>query len=235
MDRSVLTQWLSVGFVHENQWFPTEEGTSQGGIASPTLANVTLDGMEQWVKSQATKSDKVHFIRYADDFIITCSSKELLEDKIKPAVKTFLAMRGLTLSDEKTKITHIDKGFDFLGFNIRKYNGKLLIKPSRKSVKSFLANIRDTIKSNKGAATINLIGILNPKIRGWANYYRHAVSKQTFSYVDTTSSLQFGNGAYADIPQKVVDGLKRNILNPPTTVTGPSRRRRNNQAVSARL
>ena len=146
---------------------------------------MTLDGLEQWVKAQGTKSDKVHFIRYADDFIITGSSKELLEDKIKPAIKTFLAMRGLTLSDEKTHITHIDKGFDFLGFNIRKYNGKLLIKPSNKSVKSFLTDIRDTIKSNKGAAAANLIRILNPKIRGWANYYRHAVSKQTFSYVDS--------------------------------------------------
>ena len=96
-----------------------------------------------------------------------------------------MATRGLTLSDEKTRITNIEDGFDFLGFNIRKYKGKLLIKPSKKGIKAFLANIRETIRSQKGAATVNLIRILNPKVRGWANYYHHVVSKETFNYVDS--------------------------------------------------
>lgn len=185
MDKKLLKQWLTVGFVHKNQWFPTEEGTPQGGVASPTLANMTLDGLEQLVKSLATKSDKANLIRYADDFIITGSSKEFLEDKIKPAIQAFLAMRGLTLSNEKTHVTHITEGFDFLGFNLRKYNGKLLIKPSKKNVKIFLAGIRETIKVRKGVTAAELISILNPRILGWANYYRHAVSKQTFTYVDS--------------------------------------------------
>ncbi len=143
-----------------------------------------MDGIEPLIKSLARPCDKAHFARYADDFIITSSSKEFLEDKIKPALNSFLATRGLTLSDEKTHITHIDEGFDFLGFNVRKYKGKLLIKPSKKNVKAFLTNIRENIKTRKGMATVELIKILNPKIRGWANYYQHAVSKQTFSYVD---------------------------------------------------
>lgn len=185
MDKRVLKKWLAVGFIHDNQWYPTEEGTPQGGIASPTLANITLDGLEQHIKSLCNKKDKVNLIRYADDFIITGSSRELLEDKIKPIIKSFLAERGLVLSDEKTHITHIDKGFDFLGFNIRKYKGKLLIKPSKKSVKTFLDDIRTIIKTRKGATSVDMIKILNPKIRGWANYYRHVVSKDTFSYVDS--------------------------------------------------
>jgi RNA-directed DNA polymerase len=94
--------------------------------APSTNANLTLDGIEPLIKSLTRRQDKVHFIRYADDFIITGSSKELLEEQIKPAIKNFLAIRGLTLSDEKTRITHIDEGFDFLGFNVRKYKGKLL-------------------------------------------------------------------------------------------------------------
>lgn len=154
-------------------------------MASPTLANMALDGLEKVIKQITKRSDKVHKIRYADDFIITGNSRAILENKIKPAIKSFLEERGLALSDEKTHITHIGKGFDFLGFNIRKYKSKLLIKQGKESIKSFLADIRETIKTQRGASAINLIRILNPKIRGWANYYRHVVSKQTFNYVDT--------------------------------------------------
>lgn len=161
------------------------DGTHPNGQESfKTLANQALDGLEHLIKTIAKQSDKANFIRYADDFIITGASKEFLENKIKPEIKTFLAKRGLTLSDEKTHITHIDDGFNFLGFNIRKYKGKLLIKPSKEKVKMFLTNIRETIKKQSSAATINLLRILNPKIRGWGNYYSHAVSKETFNYVD---------------------------------------------------
>jgi RNA-directed DNA polymerase len=108
----------------------------------------------------------------------------VLEQKVKPVVESFLQERGLELSREKTKITHIDDGFDFLSVNVRKYKGKYLSKPSKKSVKTFLANIRETIKSNPTAKTENLIHLLNPKIRGWANYFRYSCAKQTFAYVD---------------------------------------------------
>jgi RNA-directed DNA polymerase len=185
MDKRVLKQWLKAGFVHDDKWYPSESGAAQGGSASPTIANLTLDGVEPLIKSLTRKQDKVHIIRYADDFIITGNSKELLEEQVKPALKHFLATRGLTLSDEKTRITHIDEGFDFLGFNVRKYAGKLLIKPSKKNTKALLEKTRALIKRRKGAATVDLIRELNPIIRGWANYHRHVVSKQTYSYVDS--------------------------------------------------
>jgi len=121
---------------------------------------------------------------YADDFIITGATREVLEDKVKPAVENFLRERGLSLSQEKTKITHIDEGFDFLGFNLRKYHGKLIIKPAKENSKAFLKGIRETIKSNNAVTTELLIHLLNPKIRGWANYYRHVCSKQTFLAID---------------------------------------------------
>ena len=123
-------------------------------------------------------------IAYADDFVITGTTKAVLEGKIMPVVVAFLKERGLELSTEKTKITHVDDGFDFLGFNVRKYKGKLLIKPSKGNIKGFLDTIRVLIKSNATVRTEELIRQLNPKIRGWANYYRHAVAKATFSYVD---------------------------------------------------
>jgi RNA-directed DNA polymerase len=140
--------------------------------------------MEALVKNITKESDKINFVRYADDFIVTGSTKEVLENKIKFAIEAFLKERGLELSQEKTKITHIDDGFDFLGFNIRKYGGKLLIKPANKNVSSFLKDIRVLIKENGAAKTEELIRKLNARIRGWANYYRHVVSKETFSYVD---------------------------------------------------
>lgn len=194
MDKVILKQWLKAGYVEKKRLFSTHEGTPQGGIISPTLANITLDGMEQVVKNagkvqEFTKGkrknpNKINFVRYADDFIVTGANKEILVEKIKPAIETFLAERGLSLSIEKTHISSIDDGFDFLGQNVRKYNGKLVIKPTKKSVKSVLTKARGIIKSHKTAKTSNLIGLLNPVIRGWANYHRHICAKQTYSHVD---------------------------------------------------
>ena len=130
-------------------------------------------------------NNKVNIIVYADDFIITGASREILETKVKPAVISFLKQRGLTLSEEKTHLTHINDGFNFLGFNVRKYDGKLLIKPAKENVKIFLDKLRDIIKNSGRATTEELIRQLNPKIRGWSNYYRHVVSKQTYSKVDS--------------------------------------------------
>ncbi len=123
-------------------------------------------------------------MRYADDFIITGISKELLEDRALPIVEAFMAERGLQLSAEKTLITHIDNGFDFLGQNLRKYNGKMLIKPSSKNVKLFLRNIRDFLNCNKTVPASVVITTLNPMIRGWCNYHRWVCASETFKYID---------------------------------------------------
>jgi RNA-directed DNA polymerase len=186
MDKEILSKWLSAGYIDNGVLHQTELGTPQGGLASPTLLVLTLSGLEQAVHTAINRrKDKVNLSIYADDFIITGASKEVLETKVKPLVESFLQERGLELSQEKTKITHIDDGFDFLGVNIRKYKGKCIIKPSKKSVKSFLADIRETIKSNPTAKTESLIHLLNPKIRGWANHFRHSCAKKTFCSIDS--------------------------------------------------
>ena len=189
-DKEMLRKWLKSGYLQSHVFHATEEGTPQGGIISPVLANLALDGMERLLaetfSSTSTKAfrNKVHLVRYADDFVITGSSKELLEAQVKPLVTAFLAERGLELSQEKTTLTHIEDGFDFLGQNVRKYHGKLLIMPSKKNVASFLANIREVVKENKAATAGQLVQLLHPKILGWAMYHRHICAKRTFSQVD---------------------------------------------------
>lgn len=188
-DKAVLKKWLKAGFVYQNELFPTDAGTPQGGIISPVLANMTLDGLESMLAEKFPNAKrtgrKMNMVRYADDFIITGNSKEWLEHEVKPAVVEFLAERGLVLSPEKTKITHIREGFDFLGWNIRKYHDKLLMKPSKANVKAHLDKIREVINGNKTAKQENLIRLLNPVLRGWANYHSHVVAKKTFGKVDT--------------------------------------------------
>jgi RNA-directed DNA polymerase len=184
MDKTILEKWLGAGYVEEQEMFPTLAGTPQGGIASPTLANMTLAGLEQVAINAAPRHHKINVVIYADDFVITGSSKEVLETQVKPAMEAFLLERGLMLSPEKTQITHISEGFDFLGFNIRKYQGKLLTKPAKQSIQSLLVDMRAIIKTNPTAKTEHLIRLLNPKLRGWTNYYRHAVAKKSFSRID---------------------------------------------------
>jgi len=128
--------------------------------------------------------DKVNFMRYADDFIATGATKELLEQKAKPALTDFLTPRGLELSEQKTVITHIQKGFDFLGHTVRKFGDKLLMTPAKSSVKALHEKLRLCIHSARGSPQEALLLKLNPLIRGWANYYRHGASKRTFDRLD---------------------------------------------------
>ncbi|QIL71944.1 group II intron reverse transcriptase/maturase [Diaphorobacter sp. HDW4B] len=192
MNKTILRKWLKAGVVHKGRLSPTDEGTPQGGIISPTLANMCLNGLEtdlmahlvaQHGKSKL-KGLKVNVIRYADDFVITGCSQELLEEEIRPWVEAFLAQRGLRLSLEKTKVIHIDKGFDFLGWNFRKYNGKLLIKPSKKNVQAFYRKVREIVKTHSSVKQEDLIALLNPVLRGWAQYHRPVVAKETFNRMD---------------------------------------------------
>ncbi len=196
MDKKILQQWLNAGFIENSQLFPTTEGTPQGGIISPTLANMTLDGLEACIDKafgitirpdgcRKNNHFKIHLIRYADDFIVTASEKEILENKVKPLIEEFLFLRGLQLSQEKTSITHITQGFNFLGQNIRMYSrGKLLIRPTKVAIKSVKEKLKGIIVKHRGSQAAILIRNLNPVITGWANYHRHICSKKTFYKLD---------------------------------------------------
>jgi RNA-directed DNA polymerase len=186
-DKKTLQQWLKAGYIEAEAFHPTEAGTPQGGIISPVLANLALDGLEMLLKQRYPRSKglKVHLIRYADDFVITGSNRKVLAKEILPLVEAFLAERGLQLSPEKTVITQIEDGFDFLGQTIRKFKGKLLIKPSRQSQQTLLAKVRKTIHTEgQQLSAAGLIRRLNPQIQGWANYHRHVVAKRTFQRID---------------------------------------------------
>src|SRR4051812_26264373 len=184
MDQQLLRKWLNAGFLEKHAWFATTEGTPQGGIISPALANWTLDGLQRLLADhfaptpQGQGRSKVHLVRSADDFLITGTSKELLRDQVQPLVAHFLKGRGLEPSHEKTKITHIEAGFNFLGQNVRRYPcGKVLTKPSSQSVKTFLAKVQETIDGSGSLTAGELIQRLNRQIKGWTMYHRYAASK----------------------------------------------------------
>jgi len=195
LDKGILRKWLEAGYLEKQVFHPTSEGTPQGGIISPVLANMALDGLEEELRRHFPLLQKriegqlipyrPSLVRYADDFILCGYSREFLEEKVKPVVENFLSERGLRLSPEKTCVTHLEDGFDFLGQNVRRYHGKvLLIRPSDKNVQTFLEKTRALIKTNAQATAGGLIVQLNPKIRGWCNYHRHVVSKAVFNKID---------------------------------------------------
>jgi RNA-directed DNA polymerase len=192
MDKEVLRKWLKAGYIENQTLFDTEAGTPQGGIISPTLANLTLDGLERLLATSIKRyskpgknyyNPKVSLVRYADDFIITGASQELLENRVRPLVEAFMRERGLELSSEKTCVTPLAQGFDFLGQNIRKFEDKLLIRPSKKNLEVFLAKLRQRIREGRGLSQMQLIRQLNPLLRGWTNYHRHIVATRTFEKV----------------------------------------------------
>ena len=221
VDKIMLKQWLKAGFIDNKRLFPTEEGTPQGGIISPVLANMTLDGLQNAInkalniktgKGNAQNKHKVHLVRYADDFIVTADQPEVLNDTVKPLIEKFLAERGLMLSQEKTHTTCIDKGFDFLGQNIRKYDGTLLIKPTKASLKSIAAKIKEVVKTNKATRTARLIAQLNPIIRGWCNYHKHVVSGSTFPKLDRYMWILLWNWALHRHPHKSHTWIRKNYF-----------------------
>lgn len=191
IDKVILRKFMKCGYIDAGKLFPTEEGTGQGSTISPVIFNMVLDGLEPEIRQLAKKLEgrdrkhpKINLVRYADDFIVTGGNREILEQEVRPLIEEFLGKRGLHLSEEKTLMTHIDEGFDFLGWNVRKYKGKLLTKPAKKKTIAFTNEIRAAIKGNKTAKQENLIRLLNPKIAGWAQHHCRVSAKRTYTWVD---------------------------------------------------
>ena len=210
LDRNVFNKWLKAGFIDNGSFYPTKAGVPQGSPISPAITNITLDGLEKLLKQNFKPkivkgvriNPKVQMVRFADDFIVTGASKEVLEEEVKPLIEGFLKVRGLELSQKKTQVTHISEGFDFLGQNIRKYKGKLLIKPSKKNTKVFLVKVQRLIKLHGSSSQEDLIKALNPVIWGWANYHRHIVAKKTYQTVDSKIWLMLWRWAKRRHPTK---------------------------------
>ena len=190
--RGMIAGWLRAGVVDRGRFAPTEEGTPQGGVISPLLLNVALHGMESaaGVRYQSgsraglVREQSPVLIRYADDFVVLSRTREQVE-QIKAELAEWLAPRGLAFNEDKTQVVHLDDGFDFLGFNVRRYpNGKLLIKPSAAAVKRFRNRLRTEMRALRGGNAAAVIARLNPILRGWAAYYRIGVSKDVFTEID---------------------------------------------------
>jgi RNA-directed DNA polymerase len=192
-DRGILRQWLTAGFLEKGLWQATTEGTPPGGIASPVPANWTLDGLQRLLEDRfgatATQArrHKVHTVRYADDFVITGTSPGLLRHEVLPLVEHFFHQRGLELCHEKARITHLRQGFDFLGQNVRRLGGgrgTVLLRPAKKNIRALPAKVKQITQGSGHWTAGALIVALNPRIRGWARYHRHAASKGTYRKVD---------------------------------------------------
>jgi RNA-directed DNA polymerase len=190
--RELIAGWLRAGVVEDGQFTPTGEGTPQGGVISPCLLNVALHGMESaaGVRYSHVGSDAAVtaagcpvLVRYADDLAVFCHTRQEAE-QVKARLAAWLAPRGLAFNEDKTRIVTLDQGFDFLGCTIRRYHGKLLIKPSKAAIRRIRERLRTEIRSLRGANAQAVIARLNPIIRGWAAYYRTVVSSEIFTALD---------------------------------------------------
>jgi RNA-directed DNA polymerase len=208
---ALIKQWLKAGYLEKETFFATDQGTPQGGIISPLLANIALNGMQQVLPAG------LGYVRYADDFVITAKTRSELERSI-PAIERWLAARGLVLNKEKTRLVSMKQGFNFLGFTVRHYrNGSCLITPEKAKVLNFIQSIRNWIKSNLSADPYAMIRYLNPRIFGWANYYKAFVSKRTFSYVKEQIWRQLWRWCLRRHPTKKATWVKRKYF---TTLKG---------------
>lgn len=196
--RGLIARWLSAGVIENRRFAPTEEGTPQGGVISPLLMNVALHGMEEaagvryhntGVRAGTAVAGTPVLVRYADDFAVCCHTRQQAQ-RVKAALAAWLAPRGLVFNEDKTRIVHLDEGFDFLGFNIRRYRrgsnpAKLLIKPSPKAVKRVRNRLAEEMRALRGSNAGAVIARINPIIRGWSAYYRGVVSSTTFTALDS--------------------------------------------------
>jgi RNA-directed DNA polymerase len=191
--RKLVAGWLKAGVIEDGWFTPTEAGTPQGGVISPTLMNVALHGMEQAAGVRyrisgkyagETMPDSPVLVRYADDLLALCHTRQQAE-KVKTQLAEWLRPRGLAFNEEKTRVVHLDEGCDFLGFNIRRHHGKLLIKPSKAAMRRIRKRLTAEVWALRGSSAKVVIGKLNPIIRGWAAYYRTVVSSVAFSKLDS--------------------------------------------------
>lgn len=191
----VIRAWLKAGVVEFGHRTDSPTGTPQGGVISPLLANIALNGMERLFGAERNgrplppakrlgQNKGINLIRYADDFVVTAPSKEVLESYVLPTLGTFLKERGLELSEAKTRIVHVDDGFNFLGFTVRRFKGKVLSLPEKQKVIEHLRSIKAYLNNHEQTPAGQVIRDLNPVIRGWANYYRHSAAKGTFAEAD---------------------------------------------------
>jgi len=186
MDKRILTQFLKAGFMEGKQLHLTTEGIPQGGVISPMIANMALDGLELLMQKNGFIA-----VRYADDFVVFGETEDSLRFVAMPLIETFLSIRGLQLNVTKTLVTSMVEGFDFLGFNFREYadisrvigtkKGIFLVKPTSKSVINIRAKIKNTIRDYRNKPMYMLVTKLNQVIRGWAEHYRTVTSKKIFT------------------------------------------------------
>jgi RNA-directed DNA polymerase len=190
--REQVKQWLKAGVVDRGRFSPTEEGTPQGGVVSPLLLNVALHGIEEAAGVRTRLAGKYAgetmagspvVIRYADDLVALCTSKAQAE-QVKARLAEWLAPRGLVFNEDKTRIVTLEEGFDFLGFTVRRFRAKLLIKPSKAAVRRHRRRLRDEMRSLRGANAAMVLQRLTPIVRGWATYYQTVVSSEVFSSLD---------------------------------------------------
>jgi RNA-directed DNA polymerase len=188
--------WLKSGVMENCQFAPTTTGTPQGGVISPLLANIALHGIEDVLNITYDKYGRLNqkseyaVVRYADDFVV-CTKSEESCTKAKEIIGNWLNIRGLKLSEDKSKILSIKQGFDFLGFNIKQYKTEskrrgttVLIRPSKGSIKSFRKSMILEWKKSMAWPLDRVIENLNPKIKGWCSYFNKTASKRTFSMLD---------------------------------------------------
>lgn len=199
-ERELIRKWLEMGYLEKGVIHETTAGVPQGGVISPVLLNIALHGMEQALGIRYRKVSEGNIavdshcpalVRYADDFVVLCHTKEEAEN-VRATLAGWLATCGLSLSQEKTRIVHIDEGFDFLGFTIRRYpevrkrsGHKFLVRPSKEATRKLRRTLKSLFRHLRGADLQTLLFAVNPIVRGWAAYYRGATSSRTFKSLDT--------------------------------------------------
>jgi RNA-directed DNA polymerase len=188
----LLATWLRSGFMDHGALFPTTAGVPPGGILSPVISTMVWDGLEAVVQG-GNGHRRVHHIndvRWADDVLVPATAREVLEETVLPRSNAVLAARGVRRSRTKTVRTHISQGLDFFGQTLRTYErpqgkpAKRQMPPSKASLQAINARVKALWKQSTGSTPAQLIGTLNPVLRGWANYHRHVICGTTFAHLD---------------------------------------------------